>query len=380
MTLGLVALGLMTLGAAQAQSVLTVAFMGPLSGSLKALGEEKRNGALLALTQAGDRFNKLGYGLRLQSFDDEATVDVGFLQAQRILALPEVLMLVGPINSNVTQTVSAFFSKAHLGIVTMSTSAQITEAGLLNVNRMVSRDDAQGPAAADFIAGQLGAKTAYLVDDGTPLGKDSLESVEKRLAKKGVKVLGKLSLNLYSDFKLALEPLVKAKPDVVYFSGFYDVATGLLKRMREAKLSSVLVGTDGLDNPAFTRELKTLAEGVYYTNVVAPPAAYPRAGAFINAYRAKFGHDPSSYSVMGYDSMTVALSALEDATVRAGGKPTREQVERALRTVKLGETQTLTGEVRFNAKGDRLKTSVYILKIGSDLLRRVSLSMGVTPP
>jgi branched-chain amino acid transport system substrate-binding protein len=63
--------------------------------------------------------------------------------------------------------------------------------------------------------------------------------------------------------------------------------------------------------------------------------------------------------VYAYDAANVILNALEAAIKANGGKkPTREQVARAVREVKL---DGLTGRIEFDSKGDRKLSDYYIV-------------------
>ena len=87
---------------------------------------------------------------------------------------------------------------------------------------------------------------------------------------------------------------------------------------------------------------------------------------------------PTSYSVLGYDAMTVALEALKASIKSAGGKtPTRAQVLKALRGVKV--VNGLSGPLSFNKYGDLEQTNVYVLKIGNDFKPRLVSILPAVP-
>jgi len=52
-------------------------------------------------------------------------------------------------------------------------------------------------------------------------------------------------------------------------------------------------------------------------------------------------------------------------------------VQAALRKTVLKANETLTGDIAFNRDGDRMKSSVYILQVGNDLLPRVNRVIAV---
>src|SRR5207302_1253181 len=67
---------------------------------------------------------------------------------------------------------------------------KVTDRGYPNVNRVCGRDDVQGPVGAEFAAGTLKVKTAYVLHDKTTYGQGVAEAFKNDLEKKGVKIVG----------------------------------------------------------------------------------------------------------------------------------------------------------------------------------------------
>jgi len=151
---------------------ITVSLLLPLSSSIREQATDVRSGALLALGAARLEFRVLEFDLWLKSYDDRSDPAEGEKQAQRILEDSDTLAVLGAINSGVTLPTSTVFARNSLTLVSpKSTNPKVTERGLENVNRICARDDAQGPAAAEFVSSALGAKSVYVFDDATVYGK-----------------------------------------------------------------------------------------------------------------------------------------------------------------------------------------------------------------
>src|SRR5207245_2195369 len=76
----------------------------------------------------------------------------------------------------------------------------------------------------------------------------------------------------------------------------------------------------------------------------------------------KLGKNPEPYAAEAYDAATVALKAIE-AAAKGGKAPSREDVAVAVRKVKLSG---ITGDIEFDAKGDRKKALYSVLQVDSD--------------
>ena len=357
---------------AQELPIITVGLMAPLSGSLAGLGAEVRNAAFLTLVQARLEFRKLGFDLRLKSYDDQASDVEGRKKAQAAIEDPFTLIMVGAINSGVTIPVSDVLAPAHLGMVSpASTNPKVTDRGLKNINRIVARDDDQGPAGANFITDTLGAKSVFVVDDGTTYGKGLSEQVLPLFKTRGLSVKGAVSTVERKNFKSVVDAVIVAKPDVVYFGGENDTGAPFIKQLREAGVNAQFVGADALDAADFKKQAGDAAKGVYFTATVAPPASYSGAKTFSDTFKRRYSSEVTGFGILGYDAMQVALKALKDALeLNDGKRPSRIQVESALRKVRA--PGLLTGDIRFNSAGDRIDSTIFILKIGDDLVSRVA--------
>jgi branched-chain amino acid transport system substrate-binding protein len=112
------------------------------------------------------------------------------------------------------------------------------------------------------------------------------------------------------------------------------------------------VGPDGIQTQAFIDGAGAdVSEGVYASVAGVPFAELPAAGQqFVKDYEAKFGPLTEPYSVYGYETMSVALKAIEDVCA-AGGDPTnREAVRAAVFAIK--NFEGALGTWSFDANGD----------------------------
>jgi ABC-type branched-subunit amino acid transport system substrate-binding protein len=86
---------------AQDMTVIKIASQSPLSGPQSVLGISIRNSVELAIEQLGGPLTDMGYTLEFVPFDDQATPDVGVANAQQIVNDPDILAVIGHLNSGV---------------------------------------------------------------------------------------------------------------------------------------------------------------------------------------------------------------------------------------------------------------------------------------
>lgn len=362
--LSLSVLAALALGTASAQTTIKIASLSPLSGGQSDLGIQIRNGTQLAVNEYKAAFKKLGFDLQLVPFDDQADPATGTAAARKIAADKQILAVVGTLNSGVAIPSSAAMQASRLAMVSPANTAnQVTDRGLPNMNRIVARDDAQGGAGANFIAGTLKAKKVYILNDKTAYGEGLAAEVEKALKAKGVTVVTNEGTEEKSDFSSIIAKIKLQKPDAVYFGGIYNQVGVFVKQLRESGVATPVIGGDGLDSGELPTIVGTAnANNIYFTTVAAPITALPAAKVFATSYQKTFNDAAQGFGAFGYDAAKVALQGILSAVRTNGNKlPSRQQVETAIR--KGNFTGLLSGNVSFNSVGDRKAATLYVMRV-----------------
>jgi branched-chain amino acid transport system substrate-binding protein len=367
---------------AETLKIITIAAMVPRSGSLQGFGDSLFNGIQLAYNEAKVEFQKMGFELKLKSFDDMGTPETGVKLAKSLANDPTILVMVGPVSSDVAIPVSAVLAPFKIAIVTPTSNPQVTDRKLPNVNRTTGRDDAQGPTGAKMIVETLQARSVFIIDDTSVFGKGVADQAAKTFKKTAIKIAGNISTAEKKDFLNVVNKVKVAKPDAIYFGGNYDVAIPLIQQLRKAGVTSTIMGADGLDVPELIPALKQDGVGLLYTTLVAPPMSYPNAKGFVINYNKQYKIEPTGNSVLGYDAMKGALQSLRDAIAKVGAKKpiTRAEVMDSVRNINIQSMDLASGAMSFNKIGDRKEVTVFVLRVGEDGIARVNTAIKVKQP
>jgi branched-chain amino acid transport system substrate-binding protein len=324
---------------AQSKGTVKIASQSPLSGGQAVLGEGIKLGTQLAVEKLKGNLEKMGYKVEFVPFDDQAKPDVG-------VAIPS----------------SEVYKETNLAMISpANTNPVVTDRNYGNVSRVCGRDDVQGVVGAEFAHGTLKVKSVYIVHDKTQYGQSIAEFFKADSEKKGVKVLGFEGTEEKSNFDPLLTPIKAKNPDLIYFGGIYDQGAPFFKQAREKGIKSKFMGPDGMDSSDLTKIAGKAVVGMNYTSAAGPASALPKAKAFVEDFKKKFGKNPEPYAAESYDATRIAIMALED--VAKSGKMSRESVSTAVRKVKLAG---ITGDIGFDSKGDRLKAQYFVLTVVSD--------------
>ena len=352
--------------APQTKGKIKIATQSPLSGGQAALGIGIRNGAELGLRDMGKMLTDMGFEVELAPFDDQAKPEVGAANAKNIASDPDILCVVGHLNSGVALASLPTYSDNNLAMVSpANTNPKITESGYKNAFRVVGRDDVQGPVGEEFARTELKVKSVYIIHDKTDYGQGVAEFFRQQAEKNGITVAGFEGTEEKANFESILTPILAANPDLIYFGGIYDQAGPLFRQARDRGITAKFLGPDGLDSPELLKLAGDAVKGMFYTSVAAPVSQFPDAAKFAEDYKATFNEDAPPFSAQAYDAMGVCIRAIMQAAEKAGGnKPTPAQVVEAIRTG--GEYKGITGSYTFNEKGDPVTSVYFVLQVSEE--------------
>jgi branched-chain amino acid transport system substrate-binding protein len=348
--------------AAQGKGTIKIASQSPLSGGQSSLGEGIKLGTQLAIEQQSKALEGMGFKVALVPFDDQAKPDVGVANSKNLVTDPEILAVIGHLNSGVAIPSSEIYRDAKLAMVSpANTNPIITERNYPTVSRVCGRDDVQGVVGSEFAFDTLKAKSVYIIHDKTTYGQGVAEFFRNDAEKKGIKVLGFEGTEEKSNFDPLITPIRAKNPDLIYFGGIYEQAAPFFKQAREKGVKSKFLGPDGLDSSELTKIAGKAVVGMYYTSVAGPVTVYPAAKEFADEYKKKFGKNPEPFAAQAYDATAVLVNAIELAA-QGGKMPTRDAVTAAIRNV---QYTGLTGRVEFDGKGDPKKALYFVLQVAS---------------
>ncbi|MDZ4251922.1 MAG: branched-chain amino acid ABC transporter substrate-binding protein [Sulfuritalea sp.] len=340
--------------------VVKIGSVAPLTGGIAHLGKDTENGARLAIDQANAAGISLGGNkvrFELLSEDDQEDPKVGNTVAQKLIDA-KVAGVVGHLNSGTTIPASAIYNQAGVPMISGSaTNPDLTGQGFKGVFRTVGRDDQQGPAVANYLAGANKLKAVAVIDDATAYGEGLANEVEKTLKAAGIKVLPReKGTNKTVDWKAVLTKIKGKRPDAVFYGGMDATAGPLIKQARELKITAVFAFGDGACTDKMAELAGPAAEGLLCSQAGIPVQAAGKK--FLDAYKAKFKIDPILYSPFTYDAANLLIAAMKKAESADPAK--------YLPALAASNHNGASGNIQFDEKGDRkdAEMTIFTLKEG----------------
>ncbi len=327
-----------------AQSEISVAVVGPMTGEYASFGAQFKAGAEAAVADINKAGGVLGKQLKLETGDDVCDPKQARSVAEQ-LAAKKVALAAGHYCSGSSIPASDVYNDA--GIVQISpasTNPKYTDErpGPFSY-RVCGRDDQQGAIAGKYLAEQFKDKNIAIVDDKSAYGKGLADETRKAMNAAGKKeALNDTITAGEKDFSALVTKLKEAKIDLVYLGGYHTEAGLIVRQMRAQGMKTILAGGDAL----MTTELGTIAgddvEGTLMT-FSPDPRKNPAAKAVVDNLQNK-GIDPEGYVVYAY----AAIQAWAQAAQKAGTTDGPKVVE----ALNSNEFDTALGKFRFDKKGD----------------------------
>jgi branched-chain amino acid transport system substrate-binding protein len=363
----------------------------PQQGSEKAASDPIINGIKLAVKDAGGEAGGWKIEIPNSVIKDDALNGVhdpqtGAANMSQLVAIPEVIGVIGPLNSNVGAAQIPISSAAGLaqcspantapGLTKGDEAAQLRAGKPNNYIRVVTTDDVQGPAAAQYIYETLGAQSVYIIDDTEIFGKGVADTFEVAFKDFGGEVVKRDGApRTTQDYVSLMTTAASLNPEAIYFGGV--TASGgarIYQAAQQAGLADIpYIGPDGInDGDAVTPDSflniagESAEEGVYST--LAGIGTFEGKDAFDAAYQAEYGIAATGYAAQGYTCGQIMIDALKRA---AATNPADLTALREAMRVAITDTSitydTVQGDITFDENGDtsQLIVSIYSVEGGS---------------
>jgi len=185
--------------------------------------------------------------------------------------------VIGHFNSGVTIPSSEIYEKYNITMVNPgSTATDVTDRGLKTVNRIVARDDFQGPAGAQFAVNELGAKRIFVIQDKTAYGTGIADAFVAEAEKLGAEIVGYEGITVgEKDYNGVINQALNKKPDLIFFGGIYSEGGIIIKQARDKGINVPIMGGDGMDSSGLVDIAGEAVKNVYITSVAGDTSSTP---------------------------------------------------------------------------------------------------------
>jgi branched-chain amino acid transport system substrate-binding protein len=313
----------------------------PLQGASKDASVATNNAIKMYLEQQG---NKAGdYTIKFQEYDNSTAAKGQWDDAQctknanEHVQNADEIAIMGTYNSGCAKIEVPVLNQDPKGPMLMvshaNTNVGLTKpwepgepekfypAGKRNYARVITTDEYQGAAAAQFAAQDLQIKKCYVLNDNQTYGQGVAKAFADEAAKQNIQVVGNEAWDAKaSDYKSLMGKIKSTGADCVYLGGIYEQNGGQVVKDKVAVLGPnsgpvKLFAPDGFTGYTDFQKLPE-AEGTYLSFAGLTTEQLRQEGGagakLLDAYKAKYGADPgTNYALYGVSAMQVILAAIE---------------------------------------------------------------------
>ncbi len=334
---------------------ITIATIGPITGSNASFGEQMKRGAQMAVDDLNAKGGVLGKKIKLMVEDDACDPKQAVAAANKVTDA-KVAAVIGHFCSGSSIPASAVYAKSKtLQITPASTNPKLTDDADKNkwthVHRVCGRDDAQGEVAGKWLAQNYKGKKVAIIHDNTPYGKGLADETRKNMTKAGLKeAIYEAYKPGEKDYTALMGKLKAAGVNVVYVGGYDPEAALMIRQAHEGGFKPQMVSGDALVTDNFWKVAGPAGEGTLMT-FSPDPRNIPIAKDVVAKFKSQ-NYDPEGYTLYSYAAVQVWAQAVTQAKDTATDK-----VSPVLRSGKAFDT--VIGKIALDKKGD-VKNPEYV--------------------
>lgn len=304
-----------------------------------------------------------GRRLRIVKEDDHETVDDGRVVAQKLVGNPDVVAVIGHMESFVTVPAAAIYDLGGvLLIAPTSTDPRLTEQGYKFVFRVTFNDKQIGTHMAT-VAADRGYRRMAIYYIRNDYGRGQANAFEETFSSRGGTVVDRRSYdatdvqNSRSVGELIADWQTRSL-DALFIAGEAPQAAILMGEARRKNLRIPMLGGDALGTPELFHPDPAAVEGATIAAAFHPDDPRPKVQTFRGTFQRRFGRPPDSAAALAYDSLHVLAEGMRRAKSSAP-----EQVRAALHA--LSDWEGVTASFSFSESGDLVGRHVTMIEVRS---------------
>ena len=291
-----------------------------VSGGDSTLGIDSRRGVEIAVDDKDGTL--LGHPIELTGEDTGCNAEGGQAAAQKLVADPTIISIIGTSCSSEARVAAPIISDAGITMISASNTApDLTAEGthVAGYLRTAHNDNFQGAVGAEFAYNSLAVRRVATIHDGSPYAQGLVGVFEARFKELGGEIVSSQAVGPDdTDMRPVLTTIAAATPDFLYFPIFIEAGGFVAAQSREITgLETVpLMGADGMFSPNFLTAAGSASEGMYHSS---PDFSAFTSGyqAFLDKHQAKYGENVlSAFHAHAYDATNIIFAAIEKVAVQ----------------------------------------------------------------
>ncbi len=350
------------MASAASDKVVTLGFLGPITGTNAAEGSAARNAFQLAIDQANES-GEFPYQIKTIIIDDQGDPSVGAAGAQKIVSDPTVVAATGHWNSGVADATSPIFIENEIPLLIWGAIREdLTRPETYPwITRSAPTDVQENKPLAKLVLDDMGYKKIFIVSTSNSYGSGNTKAFKAELAQRGLEPVGVEEVQADTvDFNAVVAKIMATDVDAVYCGANNTEGVYLKEQLYNAGYRKLFFGISGLKTEDFLIIGAAAAEGTLVTSPGIRLDSTEAGRKFIADYNAK-GYDTpiGAYTPYAYEAGLILLQALK----QCGDNPTPIAMRDAIAH---GTFEGIMGTTTFNEIGqtELVAVCLYVVQDG----------------
>ena len=342
--------------------VIKIGNVAPMTGDIPKVGEDGDNGVKLALEEigyelkVGDHTYKIEYLLE----DNESKAESATAAATKLIKEDKVLALIGAYASKQAVPMGEVANRYKCPDISPWSTNPRTTKNRPYVFRACFIDPFQGRVGARYIKETWPdvKKVAVLYDVASDYPKGLAEEFKAGCEEVGLEVVAFETFTTKDrDFSSQLTKIINSGAQLLYTPQYYDEVPLIVKQAKELGWDKIIFGSDSWAGGDLASLCGDDCVGYRFTTHYAMVGAKGKTKKFIDAFKAKYGYEPSDVGALAYDAAQILLEAIKNTGGLTGDlEKDRDAIKDQLGAIK--EWKGVTGTMNFTPEGDPIKCAV----------------------
>jgi branched-chain amino acid transport system substrate-binding protein len=292
------------------EEVIKIGAILPLSGSGAYLGQQARDGIVIAQEEINGAGGIKGKQIKVIFEDSKGD------PKEAVTVFNDLMMQENP------QVMIVAFTAPTLALIPLAEEKKISLISTITSGpgiaakgnytfRIFTTSEIDAPIIANYVVDTLHLKKFGVIYMNDDYGLSYYESFKKTVENKGGEVVGAETFaRSDADFKTQLLKLKEKNPEAIYVVGLDSHYITIFKQAKELNLNQILLGNWILASPNVIQKMGNTLEGSYFTTPLYYLETPQGKNAIFNAkYQEKFNKTADAYSAFGYDTLMIVAEA-----------------------------------------------------------------------
>jgi branched-chain amino acid transport system substrate-binding protein len=301
-----------------AEKILRVGITASLSGSQAQIGQDLRDGALLAIHHINKEWKNKGAEIAVTVADDGTSPGQAKDAASRLIGQERVDLLFGLADSDCALAVMPIVNQAQIPMLTVATHAGLTSPLQKWIFRGNISDDDQAKILVDLLWDSMPGKGIALLYEDSAYGRSGASAQLKRIRQYKAKPVAKVSYPRGErDFSPILEEIKASGAKAILIYSVASDGPSILTAVQELGMDVKITASSGWDTHKVSDLPQRLTDGVIVAGYLAfaqqdrEEVFGPSWAQFAGDFQRRFEREPDVMAALSYSNMMCVAEAYE---------------------------------------------------------------------